>query len=776
MSKIVIFNDAEFAEPGDWSNIGVFSRATEDSLSVAGLGWPNHWSRFTVAKTGVTRLAISAGELHQGGVIYSLDEQVQIDLQDFIPVTLGNDRWIVVVARPRTGTLYEERARETGEQPLTQSKPVPTTFPKIDRRYVEFEYRLGFSGPAPQDRPVPAAGEAALCYVRLTVAGIDADSIEPAAGWRVKSVYEIDGRVTVLEGRLDITIQRTSTLETDLANLSARMRLSPRPEIIRQMQRSIGALERRFGRPDAARAYWYDNGLTQDAWDKTHVDWLARVREGIRFGFAQIVDSQLVLTTPGDPALTIRGNLALPKFTEEVRIEVDGPGSYKDISDRTHTVVEATERSISGVSISYGPSFAVCENQSEWQQVATVRAGETFSINGQTYVSDGYAQGNLDNQWGHTDLTAYNADPAVAGHHIYAVQQAQYNAWTSTYWEYVTKSYGVNGSVYGQTYLVSQTMIVTSIDLKPTRIATDGDLHLSICETDATAKPLIDRTIGGSDRSPAQLTKDAWSNFPLRQPVLREAGRRDAFFTTTNANYALATVEGNKFAQGSLFWITDGAWAQGDNIYDFAFRIRAPKFDAVRTVIEFQPVNCPDGMTEIQLLYNGFAPAGTSLTWEVSPAGDTQWYPIMSGDPAPLNGLPAQARLRATFVGTTDLQPGIVLDNTARVAAMRIRNTAVAVSKLIDLGISSTTIVVQTRMDNYDPAYNSFAATIIAGGVTRTPSVTEIEPDPDKPGRYVFTAEFDLPAAVTSLRVRPTFATTNLRKACFIQDISMHAL
>ena len=776
MHKLVEFTYAEMASPQDFSNIGIFGREAVDGITGTALAWPNHWGRMTVTQISTTQVSITAGELYDDGVVYRMDDLEPIDLQSYTPYVVTDDRWLAIIARPATETVNTLRGIETGEQPLVESVPVETSVPKINRRYVTFVIQAGLIGPAPQPKPTVNAGDTAVAYVRITTAGIQ--EVVPGENWRIKSVYELDGRVTVLEGRLDLTIQRTATLETDLANISAKMRDIPRPEIIQQMQRDLGATRRQLDLPDAARAYWFDQGLKQDDWDKNHVDWLGRVREGMRFGYAQIVDSQMTLATPADPKLRITGNLALPAYTEEVRIEVDGVGGSRDISDQVHSVTTAVQRTISGTSVSYGASFVACENYAGWDDLETVHIGETFNVDGVTYVSQGLAD-NEDpdpQDKANFDWVSYNADPAQAGHRGYAVQQVRYESWSSTYWDNVVEEFGVNGSIYGQTFLISQTMIATSLDLKVERVGSTGNVHLFICEVSPTGAPQFVKVVANSELTPAQMAR-GWVNFPLAKPTLMDAGKRYAWYTVTVGNHALATVSGNKFAQGSLFWATDGIWAQGDNLNDFCFRINAAKFTSTRTVIEFSSLNCPDGISEMQLLYNGFSPAGTAIAWEIKPEGDTEWYPILTGDPAPLVGLPAQVGLRLTLIGTTALAPAILLDNTARAAVMRIRPTSVHVTDELALGVTSETIVVVAVMDNFDPAYNSTAMTIIAGGTTHAADTVETEIDYFRPTRRKITSTFDLTGAgVTAVRVRPTMATSNVVKACFVQDISMHAL
>ena len=229
------------------------------------------------------------------------------------------------------------------------------------------------------------------------------------------------------------------------------------------------------------------------------------------------------------------------------------------------------------------------------------------------------------------------------------------------------------------------------------------------------------------------------------------------------------------FAQGSLFWATDGAWAFGDPTSDFCFRLNTAKFKSTRTVVQFAALNCPLGMTEIMLLYQGWAPAGTSMTWQVKPTGDATWYDIQGGDASPMYGLPALAELRAGFVGTTDLVPGMVLDNTARSAAMRVRSDMKAVSDPVEFGLSSNLITLVTTIDRFDPAYATYTPQILIGTTPVSPSISTVALDPDKPGRRTVTSVFNLRSAATAARAYPQMTNTNFTNVPFIENILLAA-
>jgi hypothetical protein len=455
---------------------------------------------------------------------------------------------------------------------------------------------------------------------------------------------------------------------------------------------------------------------------------------------------------------------------------VEGNDGYKDISQIVHTITDVVKKTVSGTSISYGPTVTVCENTNEWSTVGKVHPGQTFNVNGTEYVSAGLTKNNNIAAGHLTSPVQWNADPQSEGHKNYDVKQKKVSSWSRTYTSYITKTFGVNGSVYAQSFLNSQQMILTSIELFFTRIGADGDVQLYVCELGEDGAPQFENVIASTVLTKAQLAL-GWTKFPFT-PTLLEAGMRYAWYTVTVGNHAIAYVKDNKFAQGSMFWRTDGAWAQGNPTEDFAFRMNAAQFSRTRTVVQLAPLTCPSGMTEIQLLYNGWAPPGTSLTWEIKPVGMTDWQllnPTPDVNDNPLTGLPALAELRATFIGTTDLMPAILMDVTARSAAMRMRSDSVFVSDVIEFGVSTTEVVVQSIVDEFDTTHHAFLNKIMIGSTTYSPDITTVSIDDTRPERRSIRSVFTVPAT-TSVRYRSEGTTDNVVVQYFIQNALVSAI
>lgn len=793
MTKIVQFNEAEVAGPADFTAIGEYARASDQAITGGAIGYPHHHGRFTITQDNGAQLTVTGGLFFKDDKIYSADDPIVVNIQTYLPLVAGDEKWIGLLVRGEAEVATASRLVETD---VDTEETVLQAVPKIDRLYITITVQDSIPAPPPISYPSIGADQCCLAFVRLTTAGIA--EIQPGETWRIKTLHEVEGRTTVLEGLMTVTRQRVSTLETDLSALAERMKLFPRMEIVHQLQRDVAATRRRLSLPDEARGYWYDAGLVKEQWDLAHVNWLARVQEGIRFGYAAERDAEIELLNSSNPdvIVTAADGFCMPAWTEEARIavEADAPDGFKNISQQVHTVTDAIQHTVSRTSVSYGPTVAVCENQQEWSTVGGHREGETFSHNGETFRSVGLITNpnaavdtSVINTWNPTatvsDIAAWNANPDSAGHQNYGVQQVEYHSYSYTYWEYVVTEFSVNGSVYAQSFLCASPMIVTSVDLYFTRIGEQtGDVHLSLCELKPTGEPNFGAVLSHTTLTQAELAT-GWVNFPLR-PTLLTQGKRYAWFTVTTGNHALGFVgntnpdnaKANQYAQGTMFWSTDGAWAQGQPGEDFMFRVNAAKFAQSRTVVEFQPLTLENGMTEMRLLYPGWVPAGTQFVWEIKPSESDEWTMLVPKEVNPLNGLPALVRLRATFIGTSDLMPMIVLSDKARSLTSRYRSSMVAIAKEATFGFATDTVQIETVVDNFYADHHTVTNKVQVGSTTYDADATTVKVDFTKPQRRTVLSTFTIPSDSTGARPRVEMTTDAVTLVPFVQNISMYAI
>ncbi|BAP94474.1 hypothetical protein [Aurantimonas phage AmM-1] len=760
MSKRVAFDDAEIAEHTDFGNIGEFAQEALDHVMNDAIGYPAHWAAFTVAKVSAQEVSISTGRYLAGEVVYAKDAISTLNLQLFIPVAASDQRWVALILRGEEVTEEADRPFETGPDVET-SIPVERPTPKTIRRKVNVIVQAGSPNPTPS-KPIVAETDACIAMVLLTATGVEV--IEPGESWRAKTLYEVEGRLSTIEVDLSSLFLRTETIETQIVNIWGKLTEIPRPTIIRQMQRDIGAARLLLDLPDEARAYRFDNGLISSladggAWDNGHVDWLARVEEGVRFGYAATATARLELQAPDDPKVMAKGSRVVPAYDEVTRLANVARDATLNISQLVHTETTLVRKEASRIRTTYGPTMFQCENQAGWAALGSSRVGEMLTVNGETF-----------------EVVSGVAASAGAGHDLYGIRQIRVQHYTEPYWEYVTEDIGINGSVYAQTFLVAQPMQATSLDLSFARVGLDGDVHVFIVETNRSAAPRFDKVLAQGVLAHGDLV-EGWNKVDLPITLL-ESGKRYAFVTVTTGNHALHVSTGNKFTGGSRFLTTDGAFAQGDTAEDICFRLNAARYRSPRSVVPMRALTLADGMTEIDLLFAGWVPGGTELAWEIRPAGTDQWIELDDGDPAenPLVGLPASVELRMVMIGTADLSPMIQLDALAQSRVSRNRSTMVAPSEDVAFGISSDSLVTQFTVDAFDAERHTFTPSILVAGAVVAPTSTEIILDLQRPTRRTYLSTYALGATTTSARMKPSATTDNVVTVPFIQDAFIAAL
>ncbi len=774
MSNRVIVGESEYLQPVDYERFSTFPRDALDNVVADAIGYPAHWAAFTVARRSAQEVDVSPGRYFDGGVVYEEDAIRTLNLTLYLPVAASDERWVALILRGETATVQEQRAFETSEDPET-SETVVIPSPVIERRIVNVVVQQGVASPAPALLPMIAETDACIAFVRLTTQGVQ--DIRPGDQWRVKSLYEVEGRVTRLELSFDAITSRTVTLETGMTNANAAIdelrRGQIRPEIFRQVRRDVAALRIKGEVPEGARSDWYDPALMPDQWDRAHSLWLARIDEGVQFPFASTREARLEVTNEDSPLISLNGRRMVPAWDKIKRIANEGGTTPRLISQQTHVEVNAVKRSVSRTKTVYGPTVNICENAAEWSRYApSLEAGRTFAKNGETFQVIGQTGDNGITQNGY-----------VPGHRMYAVRTIKKVVTQETYWDYQPTTVGLNGSVYGQSFLVDQPLISASIELDFSRVGSDGSVYVMFCETDATGAPRVSEIIAESQLQYADL-KLGWNEF-VTDLTFFEPGKRYAWFVVTSGNHQINGTTGNAFASGTSFRFTDGAFAQGDLEFDFNFRINGCRFKNTRTVVQFKPMSLPDGMTQFSLLYPNWEPEGTAIAWEFQPVfggADMPWSKIVpSGDGPegnPLSGLPSLVNLRATLLATPDLAPMIELSDVAVYQASRVRNEFRAPSVSLNLGLTTGTIQTLTVLDDFDPEVHVFNPRILAGSSTSliAPDISTVTVDPDRPSRRSVLSTYTVPAGTSVVRSVPTGTTSNIVNVFFIQNTALFAL
>jgi hypothetical protein len=166
------------------------------------------------------------------------------------------------------------------------------------------------------------------------------------------------------------------------------------------------------------------------------------------------------------------------------------------------------------------------------------------------------------------------------------------------------------------------------------------------------------------------------------------------------------------------------------------FKLYAAQFQTARTEIQLQPVSLAGGIANLQIIAPAITPSGTELIFEVNIGG--RWYPLK--DAVNISSTPDILPIRAVLLGTTDLQPALILQDQA-ITASRPANTFFATSTTRTLSASRQNIEVQVLVHKFDQTKHTLSCQLIntSNNTTLNPAVTSSAAEDTDTIRFTFT-------------------------------------
>jgi hypothetical protein len=769
MERKVNIQDWQKVTVEDFNNFGLFPRASFDHVVVDTLIPSMAFTGFTTVQTAPAVVTVGNGRLYHNGLVFYNDSEggSSLDLLGVLPV----------VTRRYVGVVAWGQEIETDTEPRTfLTDPVTrATVARVvsteSRRWANVSTVIGAEGPDPQP-PSVASNTLAVAWILLDSTGII--SITMVDENRAPNLANLDARMNEMDAWRVQTASRLDTLATDISSLASRLAGTASMRFTLKLATDIARVREVLNLPDTYSMWGADHFLTPDETDINHVDYLAKVEEGVRFPNAAERDSQFALLNPMDPGVMVQANFVLPAYDQVVRLEVLGRDSEMSISQYQYQTISWELMTKTRTRIRWGTPFVVCINGVWWWAPA-----------GHDYGSNvGVGPGGVGGYTPNTDLiydpvrniltrgseTFQILDVMEPSSHtvLRLVQFWVDEIVDSYYWRSIVTIEGLSGSVISQTYLNSQGGWLTGVDIFMTRVASTGDVHCIICETNSSGAPDFERAIARSTVTADRLRSPPYATKFDFLPTYMAKGKRFAIVLQTPGNHFVAIVHNNKFAQGSMFQSTDGAWSVGDLTKDMAFRLYFAKFRTTRCTTQLLSLELNGGISAIDLNYDSTRPPGTQIEYEVQVNGN--WVPLGYYDVNPLVALPPLLPFRVTLSGTTDEMPGIGVASNSRSLTSRPRSDFRHISIARNTPAVVTTVYVDFRLEGWrGPPYHTFTPRLLTGAgyvTVRTPSLIEDEPQPDDPTTLVRRCTWNLAAlggvAINSYKIRSEGTTDNV--------------
>jgi hypothetical protein len=776
MERKVNIQDWQKVTVEDFNNFGLFPRYSFDHV-VGDILIPDMaYTGFTTVQTAPAVVTVGNGRLYHNGLVFYNDNEggTSLDMLSNLPV----------VTRRYVGVVVWGQEIETDTEPRTfLTDPVTrATVARVvsteNRRWANISTVVGAEGPDPQI-PSVASNTLAVAYVLLDSSGII--SIQMVEENRAPNVRDLDARMNENDAWRTQTASRLDTLATDISALAERLNGTASMPFTLKLASDIARVKEKLDLPDTYSMWGSDHFLTTDETDVAHVDNICKIEEGIRFGNASERDSQFSLLNPLDPAVINQANFVLPAYTQATRIEVLGNDSEMSISQYQFQTINWELCTKTRTRIRWGTPFVVCTNGVWWY----APAGNDYATNmapGARQVGGMTPNTNLIYDPVRNILTRPSSGETFQildvmdnpNHTVLRLVQFWVDeVIDSYYWRSIVTIDGLNGSVISQTYLNSQGGWLTGVDIFFTRVATTGDVHCLICETNTDGSPNFKKTIARSTLAVGLLRASPNATKFNFVPTYLAKGSRYAIVLQTPGNHFVALVHNNKFAQGSMFQSTDGAWGLGDLTKDLAFRLYFAKFKATTCTVQLASLELNGGIAAIDLNYDSTRPPGTTINFEVQVAG--KWTALAYYATNPLNQLPPLLPFRVLLTGTTDEMPGFGVAANSRSLTSRPRPDFRHISTARTTPGPVTTVYIDYRLEGWrGPPYHTFTPRILTGAgytVVRTPSLIQDKVDPDDPTVLLRSCTWNLAAlggvAISAYKIRSEGTTDNVN-ACYL--------
>lgn len=731
----------------DYRNLSDFPRDALDTLIQSAISGKLDacYSGASVAKTGTTQVTVETPViLYKDGRLFTgNDSNTVLNMLAHMP-TSGNRRIVAILLQSQTASDGTE-PRDfivNGSVWPPQVDPQPTA--TIEWRKANVAIQLGDQAPSPM-KPVVDGANTVIAWV--TLSSTEIVSVEQNLDNKINTLRSLDNRVNVVEDWMDDTKPVVEGLKTDVSKLMSSNADKLAKGLHIYLLEEIARVYEQVGMPEGKSFSKTDHFLDHSDSEMEHVQSLTKVEEGIRFADDNAATYPLQLLTPSDTNIQAStGGLVLPRYTEGKIISITDRSTEHALANGGSQTITYKLQTISKTRIRYGEPTLVCTNAAWWQTGRYDSVQGIFYKDGVEYdveFAEQHGSGNPNQSWKR-------------------LRRIFYDTYEEPYWAATVEQASYTGQVAGNTFMMPRSGWVTGFNVYFSRVDSGGgDVRLAVCELFENGAPNYSACLAVTTVPASDLRiHPAATRFQI-DPIFLEGGKRYGWFVITSGNHWLAMAENNKYAQGSFFVSTDGLWSQGSISLDACFDVLVAEFNAPRVVVNLNAWNLSGGIAEIDLLVKQVVPEGCNIAWEIQVG--SVWHTIedvLSGA-TPLYNLPANINSRIVFIGTTELMPGIKL-NESFVTVTRPRTNGVHITKERTPPAPINEVIEILTLEHYDEVNHDLSCTILTGAGHNTessPAAVTDEVLEDGSIRRTFT--WLLSSPVTSWKRKTTYSTTS---------------
>lgn len=767
MYRRVLVGDNQEVTSEDFSRLGLWPQQGIDAVVgdflLSGLGYIG----FIVTANGQTAVDISGGRHYAAGLMYAAEAAQNMSLASYVPIVAGQTCIVTLVVQGREEDGYSEarnyEVEVTSSDGTRTVQQTPSTGARAKVRTAIVAALAGAASLAPVAPAVPL-NTVPIADIVLGTGGIV--SIARRTAGLIPELDELATSYSALSASVDDINQLIAGLRHDLTALATAQRTFVSDTTVQSLAQDVAMLKDRDAISDTGAPYGFDHFLDESETDVTHVDYAARVDEGIRFPYANYNKAPLALYNPNDTNLAhANAGLICPKYTAVDGVIVAQQSGTMTLGGTTYQTMELTQLSMSRAAVAYGDYFTVCTNSAWWQSGRYDPGKGTLTIGDEVYEVEDYQQ-----NW---------VALGVGGHDFVRLRRYWETTQKDSYTAYAPVAHTIQGVLKAQTFLQSQDRWCPGLKLAIVSWGVGAEVTgvLVKCRADGTPDPtqmLAKATVAaGSFRAFAGGT--GFTRFPFSIPVHLEKGLYAVLWATTG-DVTIATAEGSVFLGGTLFDSTDGVFFQGDLTKDMCFGVEYCQFQVTRLTALLTGINLDGGIHNIRIKAAQIVPTNSAITWQINVGGSWQSIGELSdADPTLFGGgLSAYYDFRAILTGNEWAMP-IIDMGTSEVVVFRAATALTHISETRQLaaGVTTSTVVVKATIGDWDAARHTLACALLTGAdyaTVKPASVSVSKEVVGRPAAREFAWTFNLAAPIAAFKIRFAGATNNARVTYHIEN------
>ena len=814
MEKSVIYRDNQELQAADFDNQQAWARDALDHVVFDTINNGKAYSGFTLTKTGSTVVSASPGRLYNAGAVYAREDTVVLDVFNSLPVT--TKKYFAVVAWGQT--IEEDIQPREFLIDADTGMSEPQSVSMRETRYCNINTVSGVEAADPQF-PNIDANVVLIGYILTDPTGVL--SVQQATTTQIDNLGLLAGRISELEAWSSIISGAIDTLRTDLANL-ARQLLSYTPLTeFQKLVDIVNQLWDRVFRPGVYIFYGTDEFLdTSKSLTAGNVDgaYSARIDEGLRFpggGVGWI--GQLDLLNPSDPVIQSWDGFTLPKPSgSRVRYDCSFPTvPWLGVRILTFNFWAFTVRHLTPARWRFraGPHYLPQPDASVWWHQGNQDAVERIlSFSTETWEIV---------QWKetvqHTEYSVYWPRPGWDRWRNYWRDWVDVHHWAKVY-----NDFSHSGNHISQTFYNAQDGWMSGITLFSHKAAYGQPLSILISGCTAEGEPdhanqtlrrvvldgpgvtacygtpiyagdiigtnvigaallaspagpfIIEGVLSGAFQSAGLYTKIPTYVYPLRinfPPVFLRAGEHFGIHVHTQSDHEFSfcdSTDAYQVHQGHLWHVIGGRMAMFSAATPRTLRFLAhfatwarwgnqpSPGGQLRYEVNLQPLQLAGGIGSVDVLAEHIIPAACDLNYEVQVDG--VWQPFRE-DFTAIDGGDALLPFRVVFTGTTDLMPGVNLDESEVELTRAAASSYHHISTLITQGTPTNSIKVIVKAQDFVEANHDLVVSIHYGATNDAADVVTDEIMDD--GSLMRTCTWTV-SAVSSYYIKIDGATNNV--------------